>query len=462
MMHTGNAFIRLICILCMVEGCYSLTCPTGSTISNTYSPIVQGLTCEQDCHGEYTYVDQYMGADRYKNANDMYLYKPDRVTPYNIVLAPVSNRAAAAKFFNSENAVNAGAIPTGLSERCPISNGGVIYTPRQNVFNPNMKSSVCVCNKGWTQSGNGCQECNVGKYKSLIGTSACLDCPGSSTSSIGSTALAACVCSTGRAISTTYSPIVIEFLCKLQGNGQYTYQGEHGGSGFYKNTNNVYLFRPSTSHTYRFGTSMTGSTDVATTTSMDVHNIASTIKEDCIIAWRSRLYSFDPNPVSAVCLCDKGWGLVDTECTKCGTGKYKSSIGNSICSACPVNSNSTVGSTACTCNAGYSSDVNTGECNPCSTGTYKANPGSGGCTPCSTGTFQANSASTECTECPWGEYTSTTGASSSTLCTKCEFQHHPRSDGGGCERCAISFKASVLTSASSGIGKIPGCIEFVN
>jgi len=50
---------------------------------------------------------------------------------------------------------------------------------------------------------------------------------------------------------------------------------------------------------------------------------------------------------------------------------------------------------------------------------------------------------------------------SANLCTKCGAGTHPRSDGGGCEPCATSHKANVLTTAFRGNGKMPGCIEFL-
>ena len=365
-MHTGNAFIRLICILCMVEGCYSLTCGEGQIITHTFSPIVQGLTCKTDLNGEYKYLDKFSGAERYRHSNGMLLFKPGTANTY-VFAAPHASSCFASMTCpfgyitlarTGSFGSNAGEIPNLISEKCAVWNSAnSVFTERPNAFLPNPVSE-CTCDKGWTWLGSICVECNQGKYKDSIGRGVCSDCPVSSDSITGSVDLSACTCNAG-----------------------YT-EGDAG------------------------------------------------------------------------------------TCGACGAGTYKPDSGNAACLNCPESSNSFIGSIAhdaCMCNAGYTGgNGGTGECTPCSIGTYKANPGPGECTPCSTGTYKANAGPGVCTPCPWGEYTDTTGASSSTLCTKCEFQHHPRSDGGGCERCAISFEASVLTSASSGIGKIPGCIEFVN
>jgi len=45
--------------------------------------------------------------------------------------------------------------------------------------------------------------------------------------------------------------------------------------------------------------------------------------------------------------------------------------------------------------------------------------------------------------------------------TDCPVGKHPRSDGDGCESCASSYSASLLTSAFYGSRKMPDCIEFV-
>ena len=180
--------------------------------------------------------------------------------------------------------------------------------------------------------------------------------------------------------------------------------------------------------------------------------------------------------------CEPGYSVhMDTmTCKVCPTGEPASEdvSSNHYCNACVIPTNDERSSNPafvclcnwvtnvyeCSCATGYEGNgstciCNAVECIECPIGTYNA--GSGNCIECPWGTHQANTGSTECTECPWGEYSNTTGAVSADVCTECDFQEQPRSDGGGCERCAISFDASVLTSASSGNGKMPGCIEFV-
>jgi len=298
MMHTGNACIRLICILCVFVGCYSQTCGEGQIFFSTYLPTVTGLTCQSSLNGQYTFLDHFSGAERYVHMNGIVLFKPGILNSYIFAAAHTSN---------CQN-----------SNSCPL---GYITLARTNSF-----------------------VLNAGSISNSI-TERC-----------------------------------------LQPNG-------------------------------------------------------------VTFVWNERASTFLPNAVSQ-CTCDEGWAWSGSVCVKCNQGEYKSLIGRSACSKCPASFNLSIGGTAladCICNAGYTGgNEGIGECTPCSIGTYKANAGSGGCT-----------------GCPWGEYTTATGAVSSGLCKKCDFGNHPRSDGGGCEQCAISFEASVLTSASSGIAKRPGCIEFV-
>lgn len=60
--------------------------------------------------------------------------------------------------------------------------------------------SDCKCDISQTGPDNSasCQPCNAGKYKALIGATACTDCPtGSTTSTTGSTSVSACNCRAG-------------------------------------------------------------------------------------------------------------------------------------------------------------------------------------------------------------------------------------------------------------------------
>ena len=94
-------------------------------------------------------------------------------------------------------------------------------------------------------------------------------------------------------------------------------------------------------------------------------------------------------------------------CSDCGWGKYSGAVGAttaSFCSACPLNSISTQGSTTltdCICNAGSSGPAG-GTCTLCSAGKYKTGDETG-CSDCERGKFSASVgayASSFCLACP--------------------------------------------------------------
>ena len=454
MMHTGNACIRLICILCVVVGCYSQTCGEGQTVFSKYSPIVTGFTCQLQANGQYTYQGQHQGSDLYNNSNNILLFRPSTTLPYRFGIS--TTITSTSHTMGTTESMDIDNITSTIKEKCVNSRNSANFQQRPHSFDPNPVSTVCLCGKGFGLVVNLCTRCDAGKYKSLIGNSACLDCLVHSNSPVGSTACTCndgymevnpgsgeCTpCSTGVVVGcysqtcgqvffTTYSPTVTGLTCRSSLNGQYTFLDHFSGAERYINSNGVVLFKPDTLNSYVFAEAHTsncersiscpwGYTILARTNSfvLNASGIRRTITERCLASdrktfvWNDRASAFLPNAVSQ-CTCDKGRAWSGSVCVKCNQGEYKSLIGRSEC------------------------------------------------TPCSKGTYQANTGSAECIECPWGEYSTTTGAISATSCMKCDFQNHPRSDGGGCEGCAMSFEASVLTSASSGIAKRPGCIEFV-
>ena len=55
----------------------------------------------------------------------------------------------------------------------------------------------CLCAEGYTKVADTCNQCGVGTYKDVIGNQACTLCPSNSTSPVGSTSVAACLCEAG-------------------------------------------------------------------------------------------------------------------------------------------------------------------------------------------------------------------------------------------------------------------------
>ena len=131
--------------------------------------------------------------------------------------------------------------------------------------------------------------------------------------------------------------------------------------------------------------------------------------------------------------CQPGGYAVGTDglCVACPAGKYSSTTGASIVSACtscgdglkpaPNPETPWLGSSSCTqCSAGTAGTG--GSCSSCSAGKYTDTAGLTACTPCGAGTFSgataANSAGT-CILCVAGTYSPTSGAISSATCTGC-------------------------------------------
>ncbi len=109
------------------------------------------------------------------------------------------------------------------------------------------------------------------------------------------------------------------------------------------------------------------------------------------------------------CPCNTGYtgsetGASKGQCSICPAGTYKPTNGSAACTSCPVNANSSLGSTnvsACSCNPGYSGpDV--GPCVACAAGTAKSVSGPAACGVCPADTFSDTSAAFVCTACPAG------------------------------------------------------------
>ena len=64
----------------------------------------------------------------------------------------------------------------------------------------------------------------------------------------------------------------------------------------------------------------------------------------------------------------------NTVCSACPAGKFKNKVGSAACTSCPSNSQSTAGSSLCTCVAGYAGPEG-GPCTECKPNTYKAGGG---------------------------------------------------------------------------------------
>jgi hypothetical protein len=106
-----------------------------------------------------------------------------------------------------------------------------------------------------------------------------------------------------------------------------------------------------------------------------------------------------------------------TSCTICGAGTYSGTMGATVastCILCPEGSNSTAGSTACPCSAGYTGPNN--GCLKCATHTFKSSIGSAACTACTGNLAAPPAATTPCSVCEQGTYKNTEGT---IACMRC-------------------------------------------
>jgi hypothetical protein len=114
-------------------------------------------------------------------------------------------------------------------------------------------------------------------------------------------------------------------------------------------------------------------------------------------------------------------------CYQCGPDRYKSTTGQTPCSACPERSSASScitcnSSTECACDAGYTS-LNGNQCTSCFHGTYKSIVGNGLCIECPTGKYsdELTGIHTLCVDCGRGYYQDQIGQTSCIACPVATF-----------------------------------------
>jgi hypothetical protein len=169
--------------------------------------------------------------------------------------------------------------------------------------------------------------------------------------------------------------------------------------------------------------------------------------------------ALDPGSGSQLCVgvqCDPGLTGPSGYCSPCPPGSYKPTTGSDACTPCPAgtfsplpgqpalqscqgcpsNSWSAPGSTACECNAGFTSDLNSG-CSTCKLGTYKITSGPAPCIPCNPGGAGQGLISTTCAPCLQGTYASAYGLSTCISCAAGAYQYLVGSSA--CPMCAAGY-----------------------
>ena len=150
------------------------------------------------------------------------------------------------------------------------------------------------------------------------------------------------------------------------------------------------------------------------------------------------------------CKCLAGFsGDPGNECVACPPGFYRSNMSEYICSACPINTYNVLDSStnvgAClSCPENTKSAAGSGvqaDC-ICDPGFYASSATDSGawvCTPCAAGSYSTASNSSACELCPAGTYSTATGASTPNSCLLCNDGSYALSAGTVvCSLCPFS------------------------
>jgi hypothetical protein len=316
-------------------------------------------------------------------------------------------------------------------------------------------SSACQCNTGYT--GSTCIACVAGKYKTVTGPVACTDCgAGKYSAMLGATAEAVCLVCPGVSTSTADRT-------SCQCNAGYT------GStciacvaGKYKPVTGSGACTDCGAGKY---STLTGATaETCTVCPAGKSSLAGSDMLDDCVGEECEAGSTGPNggPCSA-CVAGKYKGTTGSaDCTNCGAGKYSATIAattETTCLTCPGVSTSaqgSVSSSACQCNAGYTGST----CAACVAGKYKSVTGADSCNDCATGKYSATMAAiaeAACLTCP-GVSTSSTdrtscqcnaGYTGTFMCSACEAGTYKELAGNeACTNC-VAGKFSTVAGGTT-------------
>lgn len=260
----------------------------------------------------------------------------------------------------------------------------------------------CRCTKGeyLDVSSDSCQNCPIGRYKAINGTSECSYCPGGTFSD--AQGRSACEsCPAGKMSSTITTKRVKCYNC-IYGK----YQASASSSvcdacepGRYQD--------------------MPGQTD-------------------CAVCQAGRFSAGGGESTCSVCVAGKYTAPGATTCQHCPPGKYNDITGASNCIECdPGRYSTATGQTACTlCEAGKyseSSGTSSDACISCNPGTYQDTSGSSSCLLCDAGRYASQYQSVVCNSCEPGTFSRAMGK---TFCKQCKAGSFSLEEGSTyCKRC---------------------------
>ena len=236
-------------------------------------------------------------------------------------------------------------------------------------------STACSCNKGWTAAGvtggSMCAKCPASTFKAVRGPSGCQACPRGSVSPEGSEAVSQCVsCPAGTFAGNSGS-------CEQCDPGSWSDEGSSACS-------------------CNKGWTAVGGTGVGMCTKCPPNTFKAVRGHSGCQACPRGLVSPEGSEAGR-------------QCVPCPAGTFAGQAGS--CEPCGVGSWSDEGSTACSCNKGWTAAGVTGAsmCIKCPTNTFKAVRGHSGCQACPFG-FASKEGSEELMECaPEGVISGLTG-----------------------------------------------------
>ena len=178
----------------------------------------------------------------------------------------------------------------------------------------------------------------------------------------------------------------------------------------------------------------------------------------CVACTPGKILAFAAAASMSECsTCPLGWTKTPDLCTKCRKGTF-SIAGSSKCSVCELNADSTAGSAACLCNAGFTRKGSS--CSACETGTFKADLGDFSCGLCDADTYSSaigSTSSLSCISCDQG-FKSLPGSSRASACQAVVDGEYiivfeiiiPYTDESFAPSIREQFKASIATVSSIG------------
>ena len=316
------------------EGSTSLdACVCGTGTSN-YNLIFPSITCSGNCPCPATPQELY-GEIRSNNAGSTYVRHCDCVwtivanMPISITFSEVKTHSAtfdavfifACTDISCSSSTQRGRYGGTMQNPFPILSD--ISNTIQIRFKPQSMFSFSGFAMQWSVAElpiSACEWCVAGKFKDIMGSSACSVCSNASTVvRANSDSCQACPANSGN-LATTHGNCVCD-------------------QGFVSNMSSV---------TSNLGFSA-----------------------------GSGIYCNDCPP-------GKYASNTELTCINCEAGKYAAAPGSPLCTACHLNSISAIASdeiTDCMCNVGYTGTWDT-LCSVCTAGTYKSSIGSGGCENC--------------------------------------------------------------------------------